>query len=63
MWLSDENSAAFHGSQEQDWAVVDSSQGLAGYHNGPGRPICFEVDDLKCIFLSSLSESNGNNHL
>lgn len=59
MWLSDDNSATFHGSQEPDWAVVDSAQGSVGYHSGPGRPIRFEVDDLKCIFLSSLSEHTG----
>lgn len=58
-WMSDDVNASLPPSQETDWTVIDPNQGSAGYHSqNTGRPINFEVDDLKCICLSSLSENN-----
>ena len=65
MWVSEDASVPLptSGSHEPDWTVIDPNQGSAGYHNHStqpnSRPIRFEVDDLKCICLSSLSETNG----
>ncbi|XP_057376662.1 TBC1 domain family member 15-like [Daphnia carinata] len=62
LWLSEENIGGppFSGSAETDWTVINPNQGSVGYHsNGIGRPIRFEVEDLKCICLSPLSESSG----
>ena len=64
LWLSEENSGGlpYSGSTETDWTVINPNQGSVGYHNnGTGRPIRFEVEDLKCICLSPISDSNGNN--
>jgi len=59
-WMSDDVNASLPPSQETDWTVIDPNQGSAGYHSqNTGRPINFEVDDLKCICLSSLSENSG----
>jgi hypothetical protein len=62
LWLSEENSAGlpYSGSTDTDWTVINPNQGSVGYHsNGTGRPIRFEVEDLKCICLSPISDSSG----
>lgn len=62
-WMSeDSNNAPPPTSQEPDWTVIaDPNQGSAGYHSSQptGRPIHFDVEDLKCICLSSLAENHG----
>lgn len=62
VWLSEDNTGGppCSGSQEADWTVINPNQGSVGYHsNGTGRPIRFEVEDLKCICLSPLSDNSG----
>jgi len=40
--------------------VIDQNQGSVGYHNNVvTRPLHFEVDDLKCICLSSIADDTG----
>lgn len=66
VWLSEDNTGGppCSGSQEADWTVINPNQGSVGYHsNGTGRPIRFEVEDLKCICLSPLSDSSGEHIL
>lgn len=60
MWTSDDASVPVLPSQEADWTVIDPNQGSAGYcSQATGRPIHFEIEDLKCICLSSISENSG----
>lgn len=64
LWISEDGGATFSGSQEPDWTVIDENRVSAGYHStSGGRPIRFEIEDLKCICLSSISEHSGINRL
>ena len=65
-WVGEDGHATnLAGAHESDWTVIDPGQGYVGYHstsNGSGqrsvaRPIRFEVQDLKCIRLSSIAEN------
>lgn len=60
-WKSDDSAVSnFSGSNEPDWMVIDPNQGSVGYHNNAiTRPLHFEVDDLKCICLSSIADDSG----
>jgi hypothetical protein len=61
VWMSDDSAVSnFPGSHEPDWTVIDPAQGSVTYQNcGSSRPIHFEVEDLKCICLSSIADSSG----
>lgn len=63
-WTGEESHTTnLHGPHETDWTVIDSNQASVGYHSNGGmsssliRPIQFEVEDLKCIRLFSISDS------
>jgi len=60
-WKSDDGAvSSFSGSNDPDWMVIDPSQGSVGFNNhATCRPFHFEVDDLKCICLSSIADNSG----
>lgn len=63
-WVGeDAHTTMFCGSNEPDWTVINANQGVSYNYNVSGKPVRFEVEDLKCIHLSSIADNSSGNLL